>query len=95
MNAQNMVEGLKTDIGQYMATVDGTNGKVFTVRGLPFAIVRNGSAWDLLGPVQLEEAIEAALLPDRIREQCDTVHAENTGWAYEPLTWEGRGSGTD
>lgn len=68
-----------------LATVSTQSGRVFTVRGWPFAIVRNGTdRWDILGPNGLSEAIAPADLADEIRGQVMQCEEDNASWDFDP-----------
>lgn len=68
-----------------LATHDSDNGRTFSVRGWPFALIRNGAqCWDLLGPKGLEEALRTSELADAIRSQVLDLEADNAGWDFNP-----------
>ena len=64
--AVNVLEGLKSDL-KTLSIVDGSNGRCMTVRGYSFAILRNGPAWDILGP-KGTETVDSDLIAETIRE---------------------------
>jgi len=57
---------------------------VFTVRGWPFAVIRNGPVWDVLGPNGLKEAWPADQLAEVIRELVIDLEADEAGSDFDP-----------
>jgi len=66
------------------ATISTDNATAFTVRGWPFAIIRNGhDAWDILHPHGLFEACPAEHLAASIAGFVVDAEAENAGWDFD------------
>ena len=83
MNTLRMMEAIKEDL-QTVATIGADNAAVFTVRGWPFAVIRNGNCWDVLGPNGLKEAWPAHQLAEVIRELVLDLEADEAGWDFDP-----------
>lgn len=84
MNANELSRHL-TDGFKTMETVDGSNSFCFTVRGWPFAIIRNGwNHWDVLTPNGLETAHPTDQLHDLIQAAVIECEADNAGWDFDP-----------
>ena len=71
------------DAFRTLARVHSTNGAVFTVRGWPFAIVRNGMAWDVLSPDGLEQNIDKDELPEAIEQIVIGLAALEGEWDFD------------
>ena len=68
----------------HFATVAPENGGTFTVKGWPFAILRNGTnAWDILHPGGLLEACPEEHVPQAIAGFVEDAEAENGSWDFE------------
>ena len=75
-----MIERIKSQLHS-LATVTPDNGACFTVKGWPFAIIRNGSdAWDILSPTGLFEACPEDKLAISIAGFVEDAEAENGNW---------------
>ena len=83
MNSLRMMESIKQEL-QTVATIGADNAAVFTVRGWPFAVIRNGNCWDVLGPNGLKEAWPVDQLAEVIREQVLDLEADEAGWDFDP-----------
>ena len=83
MNTMRMMEAIKSELST-VATIGADNAQVITVRGWPFAIIRNGPCWDVLGPSGLKEAWPADQLPEIIRELVLELEADDAGWDFDP-----------
>ena len=81
--AQSIIEQLKSEL-KTLASIDGANGKTFTVRGWPFAILRNGPSWDLLSKEGLSECLKPEGIIAEIVEIVLQTEADNGGWDFDP-----------
>ena len=77
------IESLKSHL-KTVSIIDGENGRAFTVRGWPFALVRNGPAWDILGAGLMETCVDADTIVDTIQNMVLDLEAENAGWDFDP-----------
>ena len=79
------VRAMLADRLHSFATVAPENGTTFTVRGWPFAILRNGSdAWDILHPGGMLEAVPVEHLAASVAGFVADAEADNAGWDFDP-----------
>lgn len=56
----------------------------FTVRGIGFALMRNGTGWDLLSTKAGNEALDFGQVREAISEIVLEIEADNSGWDFDP-----------
>lgn len=84
MTAQDVSAMLANRLHSF-ATIRPENAAAFTVRGWPFAIIRNGSAWDLMHPFGMLEAVPSEHLAHSVAGYVEDAEAENAGWNVCPV----------
>jgi len=81
-----MIDQIKDQLNS-VATVTADNSACFTVRGWPFAIIRNGGdAWDILHPGGLFEACPEDKLAVSIAGFVEDAEAENGSWDADTIS---------